>query len=92
MKCLTEPVSRGQGPWSKAARAAFTAKSTSSLSPFATYASTSPVLGSIVSNVLPSKNKKNNNKQKFRLNNNNNNQYRDIVSTTRITDGKRNRK
>ncbi|PON94536.1 hypothetical protein TorRG33x02_095710, partial [Trema orientale] len=50
---LSEPGKRGQGPWSKATRAAFTAKSMSSLSPSATFAITSPFLGSIVSNVFP---------------------------------------
>lgn len=49
----TKPVIRGQGPWSKAWRAALTAKSTSSLSPSAIWAITSPFLGSIVSNVFP---------------------------------------
>jgi hypothetical protein len=49
----TEPGKRGHGPWSNASRAALTAKSTSSLSPSAILAITSPVLGSIVSNVFP---------------------------------------
>lgn len=50
---LTDPGRRGHEPWSKAWRAALTARSTSSLSPSAMFAITSPVLGSIVSNVLP---------------------------------------
>jgi hypothetical protein len=44
---------RGHSPWSKAALAALTAKSTSSLSASATLAMTPPVRGSLVSNVLP---------------------------------------
>src|SRR5829696_7787750 len=46
-------VMRAQGPLSKARRAAFTAKSTSALSPSATRATTSPVAGSVTSKVLP---------------------------------------
>ena len=49
----TAPGKRGHGPSSKAWRAALTAKSTSSLSPSAILANTSPVLGSMVSNVFP---------------------------------------
>lgn len=48
---------RGHGPESKAARAAFTARSTSSLFPSAISVMASPVLGSIVSNVFPLKEK-----------------------------------
>src|SRR5215470_1060782 len=48
-----EGVIFGQGPLSKALRAAVTARLMSSLSPSATLASTSPVDGSIVSNALP---------------------------------------
>lgn len=50
---LTAPDKRGHGPLSNASRAASTAKSMSSLIPSATLVITSPVLGSIVSNVLP---------------------------------------
>ena len=50
---LTYPDMRGHLPWSKASRAALTARSTSALSASATWASTSPVRGSRVSNVLP---------------------------------------
>ena len=44
---------RGQGPASNALRAARAARSMSSASPSATRASTFPVAGSSVSNVLP---------------------------------------
>src|SRR5580692_472111 len=43
----------GHGPDSNALRAAFTARSTSALSPSATLQMTSPVAGFCVSNVLP---------------------------------------
>jgi hypothetical protein len=42
-----------QVPFSKAARAAFTARSTSSLSPDATWFRTLPVAGLMLSKVLP---------------------------------------
>ncbi len=44
---------RDHGPFSNALRAAFTARSTSALSPSATWQMTSPFVGSVVSNVLP---------------------------------------
>src|SRR5947209_5915650 len=44
---------RGQGPSSNALRAAFTARSTSALSPSATWQIVSPVAGFTVGNVLP---------------------------------------
>src|SRR3546814_18723406 len=44
---------RDQRPSSKAARAAFTARSTSSLSPAATWVSTLPSIGEPQSNVVP---------------------------------------
>src|SRR5579863_1982034 len=46
-------VKRDHGPVSKAARAAFTARSISSRSPSATFARTSPVAGLYVGKVLP---------------------------------------
>ena len=52
-KKRTEPDMRGHLPWSKASLAAFTAKSTSSLSPAAMLAITSPLRGSSDSNVFP---------------------------------------
>lgn len=49
----TWPDKRGQGPWSKALRAALTAKSTSSFVPSATRVIISSVVGFVVSNVFP---------------------------------------
>src|SRR5258708_5438546 len=49
----SDGVIAGHGPVSNARRAADTARSTSSLSPSATRATTSPVAGLVTSNVLP---------------------------------------
>ena len=53
MRARSAAAIRGHGPWSNARRAAWTARSTSRSSPFATWALTSSVAGLMVAYVSP---------------------------------------